>query len=211
MSQEQTEHSVTLGALAKALAQAQAKLEDAKKDRTNPHFNSKYATLASVRAAMSDVLPVFGLAVVQSFEPHGDSGVCVVTTLLHESGEWMRSRLYLPVTKKDAQGFGSAISYARRYSLAAMVGIATADDDDGNEAVKPTVRKAAEVVSPSAAVDPAVERYVASIDVAADLNILMTVYNAVTADKALPMASRTYVVQCLSAKRKQLESKGVAA
>lgn len=211
---QSTEHSATLGALAKSLAQAQAKLEDAKKDRTNPHFGSKYATLASVRAAMSDVLPVFGLAVVQSFEPHGDTGVCVVTTLLHESGEWMRSRLYMPVTKRDAQGFGSAISYARRYSLAAMVGIATADDDDGNDAVKPPVRKAAASVetSPKAvAASPALEAYIASIDGAKATSDLMTVYSAVQDDARLEMAAKEYVVQLCSTKRRLLEANGRAA
>jgi hypothetical protein len=132
------EHSTTLGALAKALAGAQLRLKDAKKDATNPHFRNRYASLASVREALSAVLPECGLSYVQSFEPHGDAGVCIVTTLLHESGEWIRSRLYLPVSKKDAQGFGSAISYGRRYSLAAIVGIATDDDDDAEVAVRVT-------------------------------------------------------------------------
>ncbi len=211
MNTEQAEHSVTLGALAKALAKAQASLEDAKKDRTNPHFNSKYATLASVRAAMSDVLPVCGLAVVQSFEPHGDNGVCVVTTLLHESGEWIRSRLFLPVTKKDAQGFGSAISYARRYSLAAIVGIATDDDDDGNTASKPPVRKATEPVVTPAQVDPLLAKYVATVDAATETKTLMAVYTAVTTDQVLPAAAKEYVVQLCSTKRKQIEANGKAA
>lgn len=201
------EHSVGLGALAKALAQAQAKLEDAKKDKTNPHFNSRYATLASVRAAMSDVLPLFGLAVVQSFEPHGEAGVCIVTTLMHESGEWIKSRLFLPVTKKDAQGFGSAISYGRRYSLAAIVGIATDDDDDGNTATKPTTRKAPAPVAVAASVDPLVERYVSTVDQATDVKTLMAVYTAVTTDQTLPAAAREYVVQLCSTKRRKLEGR----
>lgn len=129
------DHSEQLGALAKALAAVQGEVQDAKKDSVNPHFKNRYASLGSVRAAVTATLAKNGIAVVQTFEPHGPDGVCVVTTLLHESGQWMRSRLYLPVSKKDAQGFGSAISYARRYALAAIVGIAADDDDDGEAAV----------------------------------------------------------------------------
>jgi len=143
MSAEHTEHSPTLGALAKALAAAQAKLEDAKKDATNPHFKNRYATLASVRAAVTPVLSQHGLSVVQTSEPHGEGGVCIVTTLLHESGEWIRGRLFLPVAKRDPQGFGSAISYARRYALAAIVNISSDDDDDANIASTPAKTQAA--------------------------------------------------------------------
>lgn len=132
----QIEHSPTLGALAKALAAAQAELEDAKKDGFNPHFRNRYATLSSIRAAVTPVLSKHGLSIAQMNEPHGVEGVCVVTMLLHESGEWLKSRLYVPVSKKDAQGFGSAISYARRYAQGAIVNIATDDDDDAEAAVK---------------------------------------------------------------------------
>lgn len=142
------EHSESLGALAKALASAQAKLGDAKKDSTNPHFKNKYASLSSVREAITKVLSDAGIAVVQAFEPHGDSGVCVVTTLMHESGEWITSRLFIPVSKKDAQGFGSALTYGRRYALAAIVGIAADDDDDAEASV---ARDTKPVAKPSVA------------------------------------------------------------
>lgn len=135
MTTEMTQvHSPTLGKLAKALAAAQAELQDAKKDAVNPHFKNRYASLASVRAALQGVLPKHGLATVQTTAVHGDAGVCVVTWLLHESGEWIRGELFLPVGKKDAQGFGSALSYARRYALAAIVGIAADEDDDAEQA-----------------------------------------------------------------------------
>lgn len=137
MSDFPIEFSTSLGDLAKALAAAQGEIEDAKKDGTNPHFKTKYATLASVRAAITPVFSRHGLAVTQLNEPHGDGGVCVVTLLMHSSGQWIKSKLYVPVSKKDAQGFGSALSYARRYALAAIANIASDDDDDGNEAVKP--------------------------------------------------------------------------
>jgi hypothetical protein len=128
------EHSMTLGALAKALAAAQGKIQGAKKTATNPHLKNKYATLADVWEACRDPLSAHGLAVVQTTEPHGKDGVCVRTLLVHESGEWISSRLFLPVSKPDAQGFGSALTYARRYALASMVGVCP-DDDDANAAV----------------------------------------------------------------------------
>jgi hypothetical protein len=138
MTTEMTQvHSPTMGKLAKALAAAQAELQDAKKDAVNPHFKNRYASLASVRAALQAVLPKHALATVQTTTAHGDAGVCVVTWLLHESGEWIRGELFLPVGKKDAQGFGSALSYARRYALAAIVGIAADEDDDAEQASKP--------------------------------------------------------------------------
>lgn len=138
MSEFPLEFSPTLGKLAKALASAQGELKDAVKDSVNPHFKSRFASLAAVRAAITPVFSKNNLAVTQLSEPHGDSGVCVVTMLVHESGEWIKSRLYVPVSKKDAQGFGSALSYARRYALAMIANIATDDDDDANEAFRPS-------------------------------------------------------------------------
>lgn len=128
-----TGFSSTIGALTKALSVAQGKIEGAKKTAQNPHLKNKYATLSDVWDACRAQLSAVGLAVVQFTEPHGDKGVCVITMLMHESGEWIRGTLFMPVTKSDAQGFGSALTYARRYSLAAMVGVAP-DDDDANAA-----------------------------------------------------------------------------
>lgn len=141
MSDFPLEFSPSLGALAKALAAAQGELKDAVKDAVNPHFKSKFATLSSVRSAITPTFTKYGLAVTQLNEPHGDAGVCVVTLLMHESGEWIRSRLYVPVSKKDAQGFGSALSYARRYALAMIANIASDEDDDANEAVSSPKRE----------------------------------------------------------------------
>ena len=144
------EQSNEIGSLAKALAAAQAELKDAPKSSVNPHFKSKYADLSAVRAAVVPVLSKHGLAVVQTNEPMGLDGVCVVTTLLHESGQWLRGKLFMPVQKKDAQGFGSALTYARRYSLAEIAGIASDDDDDGNAAVGDKAGAATKVVTPAA-------------------------------------------------------------
>lgn len=152
-SEQTNEFSPALGSLAKALAAAQAEIKDAAKDATNPHFKNKYATLSSIRSAVTPALSKNGLSVVQLNEPHGVDGVCVVTLLMHESGEWIRSRLYVPVTKKDPQGFGSALTYARRYALAAMCNVAADDDDDAETASKTPAKndsKPAEAKAPPA-------------------------------------------------------------
>lgn len=126
--------SEQINELAEALCQAQAKLESAKKDANNPFFKSKYATLESSWEACRDVLTSNGISVVQQPLKTSQNGtVCVRTTLLHKSGQWIYGEIELPVSKPDAQGYGSAISYARRYGLQALVGIC-AEDDDGNGA-----------------------------------------------------------------------------
>jgi len=136
------ETSATFGDLMGAIAQAQAKIENAEKDAKNPHFNSKYATLASVYAACRTALAEAGIAVIQApFNlPDGDIGVA--TMLGHSSGQWLKARLYCKPGKYDAHGLGSVITYMRRYSLSAMVGVAP-EDDDGNAAVgKPSEQRA---------------------------------------------------------------------
>jgi hypothetical protein len=153
---EIVDHSQTLGALAKALAKAQGQITGAKKTAKNPHLKNHYATLSDVWDACREALTAHDLAVTQTFEPHGREGVCVVTTLIHASGEWMRSRLFLPVTKTDAQGFGSAATYARRYSLAAMVGVAP-EDDDANAATGRTSAPVEEPARPTKAASDEVE------------------------------------------------------
>lgn len=119
--------------LAGALAKAQAEMEYASKDATNPHFKSSYATLASVWDAIRKPLSKNGLSVTQ-LVTSSESDVKVETILLHSSGEWLAETLSIPASKHDAQGFGSALTYARRYGLAAIAGVAPADDD-GNAAV----------------------------------------------------------------------------
>lgn len=126
------EHSEKIDELGAALSKAQGILEAAKKDSNNPFFKSKYADLASVWESCRAALSSNGLSIVKSPE-ESDSGIAVVTMMLHSSGQWIRSRYTMPVSKVDAQAVGSAITYARRYSLAAFVGVAP-DDDDGNGA-----------------------------------------------------------------------------
>lgn len=126
------ESSPEIGALAKALALAQGAIRAAEKDRENPFFNSAYATLASVWEACRGPLSAHDLSVVQQPINDGDR-VGVVTTLLHSSGQWMRSTLYAKPKDATPQSLGSAITYVRRYALAAVAGVAP-DDDDGNAA-----------------------------------------------------------------------------
>jgi hypothetical protein len=125
-------HSEQIKDIATALAKAQAEIEGAKKDSTNPHFKSSYADLASVWDACRKALTGNGLSVVQG--PVSDEGrVGVTTMLMHSSGQWLESTFFMRPTKDDPQGAGSALTYARRYALAAMVGVAP-EDDDGNAA-----------------------------------------------------------------------------
>jgi len=130
--------SESIAELAKALAKAQAKMAGAKKESKNPHLQSRYADLASVWEACRGPLTENDLSIVQALDDSGcaDNQICVVTTLLHASGEWIQSRLRMVAARTSRQGeqvdpqiVGSAITYARRYSLAAMVGVSPEDDD----------------------------------------------------------------------------------
>lgn len=136
------ETSENINEISSALAKAQGQIEAALKDKTNPHLRSKYADLASVWDACRHQLSSNGIAIVQAPETT-EKGVSIETLLCHSSGQWVKSSCFIPVDKYTAQGFGSAITYARRYSLAAFVGVAP-DDDDGNGAgsgEKPSAKK----------------------------------------------------------------------
>src|SRR3990172_7771323 len=120
--------SQQINELATALSKVQARIRGASKDSTNPFFKSKYADLTSVWEACRDLLTVNGLSVVQTNVP-SEAGVTLVTTLMHTSGQWIQGSLFIKPSKDDPQGFGSAMTYARRYALAAIVGVAPEDDD----------------------------------------------------------------------------------
>lgn len=117
--------------LALALSKTQSILKGALKDSNNPFFKSKYADLASVWEACREPLAANGLSVVQMPCNDTPDSVALETILMHTSGQWISSVFSMPVSKHDAQAVGSAITYARRYALAAVVGIAP-EDDDGN-------------------------------------------------------------------------------
>jgi hypothetical protein len=121
--------SEQINELSKALSQAQLAMRGAVKDSENPFFKSKYADLAAVIEAAREPLGKHWLSVVQTTEPDGSGGLNVITTLMHSSGQWIRGTLPVFMVKKDPQGMGSAITYARRYAYSAIVGIAQVDDD----------------------------------------------------------------------------------
>lgn len=125
--------------IATALVKAQKAFAPALKTSTNPHFKSKYADLSACVEAVIDALNANGIALIQrTYEDQ--SGVTVETVFIHESGEILESgKLHVPASKQDPQGYGSALTYARRYSLMAASGIAP-EDDDGNAASKPRAK-----------------------------------------------------------------------
>ena len=133
------QQSESIANLAKALSIVQGKLTHAKKDSANPFFKSKYADLESVWDACRDLLASNGLAVAQFPGTYSDldKSMSLTTILTHNSGEWISQEMSVPVTKPDAQGAGSALTYMRRYALAAVVGVVQADDD-GNAASSPS-------------------------------------------------------------------------
>ncbi len=174
--------SETIGALAAALSKAQADITGALKDSSNPFFKSKYADLASCWDACRKQLAVNGLAVIQTTDVT-DSGVVLVTTLAHNSGEWMRG--VLPIVAKDngPQAQGSGITYARRYALAAIVGLAQIDDD------------AEAAQARNAKPDPKVLDQIAACDSADTLTALF---------KSLPMDARQLHMDAFTARKKEI-------
>ena len=134
-------------AIASALVKAQREFGPALKSSTNPHFRSKYADLSACIEAVIGSLNNQGIYLMQLTEEH-EGGVKVSTVFIHESGEQLSGgSLFMPATKLDAQGFGSALSYARRYSLMAACGIAP-EDDDGNQATKTAPQQAIPKAAP---------------------------------------------------------------
>lgn len=123
--------------LAAALVAAQAKMSNPKFDSVNPHFRNRYASLSAVREAVIPVMNAHGIAVIQNIIEH-QGGVGCETILTHKSGQSMKlGALPMPATKHDAQGYGSAITYACRYALCAIAGVTGEEDDDGEAASKP--------------------------------------------------------------------------
>jgi len=125
----------TFSKVASALVKAQKEFGPALKSSSNPHFKSRYADLAACVEAVVESLNNNGIALTQRVSP-SENGVIVETVFIHESGEVINcGQLHVPASKHDAQGYGSALTYARRYSLMAACGIAP-EDDDGNAASK---------------------------------------------------------------------------
>lgn len=126
--------SESIANLAKALSAFQAEVPNPKNTANNPFFKSKYAPLCDVLTLVRPLLTKHGLSIVQFPSGSGDN-ITITTSLLHSSGEWIEGDpLILKADKATAQGAGSAISYGRRYSVSAVLGISSEDDDDGNHA-----------------------------------------------------------------------------
>lgn len=126
--------------IAPALLAAQKEIGNASKDAKNPHFRNSYASLGSVIEAVKEPLNKHGISVIQALSD-GKEGLYLSTRLLHSSGQWIEETAFTPLPKADPQGVGSATTYLRRYSLAALLCI-TQEDDDG-EGAKPTASIAA--------------------------------------------------------------------
>lgn len=160
--------SENINELISALSKAQAEIQPAKKDSKNPYFNSDYASLSSVWEACRGPLSKNNLAVVQTTK-ETKKGTVLITTLAHSSGQWIQGKMLLRTAKilknktvdetgqYTSQGIGSALSYARRYLLAAMVGVSQ-EDDDGEGTTgrtpKPNITKSSNGNSPRPALKP---------------------------------------------------------
>jgi len=158
--------------IASAFVKAQRAFGPALKTSSNPHFRSRYADLSACVEAVIDALNDNGIALIQKTYECKD-GVMVETIFVHESGEVMEGGiLHVPAVKHDAQGFGSALTYARRYSLQAACGIAP-EDDDGNAASRRLEAKPTTKVDPGMMAD-----HLAAIEACIDMATLKTTYNA---------------------------------
>jgi len=128
-------NSENINEIATALSKAQAEITHAIESSSNPHFRSNYSKLPEIWDACREPLSKNGLSVTQVIDEK-DNKIILITTLMHSSGQYITSKMPLMISKNDMQGFGSALTYARRYSLSAIVGVASSrDDDDGNCAV----------------------------------------------------------------------------
>lgn len=160
----------TFNKVAAALVKAQKEFGPALKSSTNPHFKSRYADLAACVEAVVDALNNNGIALTQRVSPC-DDGVIVETVFIHESGEVINcGQLHVPAAKQDPQGYGSALTYARRYSLMAACGIAPEDDDANAASRRPT--------APPAPPTPDITDHLSAIEASASSDDLAKAYSA---------------------------------
>jgi hypothetical protein len=173
--------------IATALVQAQKAFGPALKSATNPHFRSKYADLAACVDAVMSSLNAAGIALIQKCYDC-DNGVMVETVFVHESGETLECGiLHVPASKQDPQGYGSALTYARRYSLMAACGIAP-EDDDGNAATRKAVPT------------PDITDHLAAIEASANSDELAKVYKDALAACEGNQALQTKVIAAKKAR-----------
>lgn len=177
-----------------AFHRAQRKFGKALKTSDNPHFRSRYADLAECVEAVIDALHEEGFAFTQ-FTERDDKGAFVRTVLLHESGGLLTlGEFWVPSPKNDPQGFGSALTYARRYSLMSAMGMAP-QDDDGNVASKPK----------SYAVDETIMAdHLAEIGAASDEKSLLAAYTAGFKATKGDAAAQKRIIAAKDAKKAEL-------
>lgn len=132
--------SESLKAFAPAFLKAQSAITFAAKDATNPHFKNRYADLPAVIDAVKPALNKNGITFTQTPSPSETGFLALTTRLMHETGEFIEDTATLPLPKADPQGYGSAMTYARRYALASICGLFQ-DDDDGQAASGPVSRQ----------------------------------------------------------------------
>ncbi len=165
--------SEQINEIAGALAKAQSGVKSALKDSVNPHFRSKYADLSAVKDAIGDCLSKNDIAVVQAHDILESGVVVLKTRLMHKSGQWLESQYLIKPVKEDPQGYASATTYARRISLASMVGVVADEDDDGNAAsqrgnYEPPARPAPKVEDKTAAAKSYVDEAIKAIGTLTD-------------------------------------------
>jgi hypothetical protein len=136
-------HSDQINEIASALSKAQAHIKGAVKSKKNPFFKSNYADFPAIWDACYKHLTSQGISITQSLIG-GSDNMTLVTQLSHTSGQWFKSYYPIILIKKDAQSQGSAVTYAKRYSLSALVGVCSEDEDDDGEAATAPSRKVEE-------------------------------------------------------------------
>jgi len=169
--------SEQINEIAGALAKAQVGVKSALKDSVNPHFKSKYADLSAVKDAIGDCLSKNDIAVVQAHDILESGAVVLKTRLMHKSGQWLEGQYLVRPVKEDPQGYASATTYARRISLAAMVGVVADEDDDGNAAsqrgnYEPPPRPAPKAEDKTAAAKSYVDKAIKAIGTLTDATSL---------------------------------------
>lgn len=193
--------SESIKQLSAALLKAQRSITFASKDAKNPHFKSTYADLPAVIDAIKPALNDAGIVFLQTFSPSEAGFIAVTTRLIHETGEWIEDTATVPLPKSDPQGYGSAATYARRYSLAAITGLYQ-DDDDGNAASNAKPAQIAKVTAKQAADLQALADEVGA-DVAAFLGYVSTqLRTEINKWSDIPATSFDDCVSALNKKRK---------
>jgi hypothetical protein len=192
--------SASVKELATALAIVQGQLTFAKKDSKNPFFKSNYADLESVWDACRDLLSTNGLAIMQFPGDYVDGNMTLTTVMTHSSGEWVAQNMSLPVSKPDAQGAGSAITYMRRYALAAIVGVVQADDDGNSASNKATSVAESATSQQIASINALIEQ------AEADEAKLLAYFKK----PSITLLSRTEAIQAISMLEKKLGAENVS-